>query len=48
MKRKGNAKPSKPTPAGRLFPEQAPEGYAYVQAHYRKRTTKRKTTKRRR
>jgi hypothetical protein len=38
---------SKPTPSGRLFPEQAPEGYTYVQAHYRKRKP-RKTTKRRR
>lgn len=41
MKRKP-AKPrsDKPTPAGKLFPEQAPTGYAYVQAHYRRKTSK--------
>lgn len=49
MKRKATSKRrgDKPTPSGRLFPEQAPEGYAYVQAHYR-RKTKRKATKRKR
>lgn len=45
MKRKASkkARADKPTPSGRLFPEQAPDGYAYVQAHYRRKTSKRKT-----